>query len=99
MENKSEIKVKFALLKPDAIVPIKIGVGFYQRLQNLMYDHYNQIPLEEAAGALTELASGKDPKNAWEYHLVTLMTLLYELEVCATENGLIEDRELTPSES
>jgi len=88
--------VKFRKIKVGSLIKdINVGVGFYNRLQDLLKYHYDSKTPEEGLQALLSLKTG-EPKNDFEAHLVTIMSLMYEIEVKAEAQGLIETEEVTP---
>ena len=73
--NQSKIEV-FPL---DAIVTIEISGSFYARLTQLLLDHVMTKDSKTLAAAYENLKSN-EPKDAFEYHLLTLSALVKEIE-------------------
>jgi uncharacterized protein YlxW (UPF0749 family) len=73
--NQSQIEV-FPL---DAIVTIEISGSFYARLTQLLLDHAMTKDSKTLAAAYENLKSN-EPKDAFEYHLLTLSALVKEIE-------------------
>jgi hypothetical protein len=75
MSTKSEVEV-FPL---DAVVSIEISGSFYARLTQLLLDHATSKDNNSLVAAYESLKSG-DPKDAYEYHLLTLSSLIKAIE-------------------
>lgn len=86
-----EQTIKLPVIKPESIIKIEVGGGFYQRLQQLLFSFEKQDPER----ALKTIAAFKerDPQDAWEENFLTILTLIYEIEQKAQEQGLIIENE------
>lgn len=73
----------------DAIIEIKMSGAFFARIQQLVVNYSSQKTPEEFKQALENLKSG-EPKNEFEYHLLTLMVLMTDFEARAKEQDKIK---------
>lgn len=86
MLENTHLKVK--AIKAGSIIKIEVGHGFYARFQELLFKFINDNPNEDFVKAMENLKN--NPANSpYEYHLETLMSLLFEMENKAEEQGLI----------
>jgi len=70
----------------EEIVSIKISGGFYVRLSQLLSDHISTRSHAEIAQIFADIAT-REPKDSFEYHLLTLTVLIKEIEsVVRAEN-------------
>lgn len=86
-------------LKADAVVPVEIGTGFVQRIQQVL--HY-LIPTrsEEEIKDLEDRLKNNKPLEEWMQPFLTITTLLNSIEKTAEKLGMIEYRpiqEIIPS--
>jgi hypothetical protein len=92
-EKKLE-SVTIQVIKPNSLVNIQVSSSFHERLQELLQDQYSRATSEEAAlKAVADLAS-RQPETPWEFHLVTIISLIYEVEQAAFKQGLTEDKKI-----
>ena len=89
-EKPTSIKLK--VIKPGALINIQVGSGFYQRFQELYFKFINDHPDENFVKA-TENLKTSDSRTPYEYSLETMMSLIYEIEVKAEEQGFTEDKD------
>jgi hypothetical protein len=70
----------------EEIISIKISGGFYVRLSQLLTDHISSRDPKEIAQIFADLAT-REPKDSFEYHLLTITVLIKEIEsVVRAEN-------------
>lgn len=74
-------------LKPDAIIPLELGTGFVQRLQELM--QFLMEGREEEIKALETKKPGED-LTPWEGSVVTVTMILQEVMKVAKESNQLE---------
>ena len=78
---------KIKVIKPEAVIDIKIGTGFLQRIQHVLIFLSKDLTPEQLAQYKKE-ADEKIPfTEEWMEHVTTLATLLKELEVNADTQG------------
>lgn len=82
------------MIKPDAVVDIKIGTGFLQKIQNLLMYLAKDLTPDQLAQYKKE-ADEKIPfTEEWMTHITTISILLKEIEVKADEQGFAYDEEV-----
>ncbi len=91
MSEKKFVKLKEIL--PDKIVSVEVGTGMYNRVQTLLFDHLNSVEGDVSVKALNEIRS-REPKNKFEYNLLTLLTLVYNIESRFQEQGFTKEVEV-----
>lgn len=84
-----EKTIKLKTIKPTAIINIEVGAGFYKRVQDLFFWYVKQD--EEKAIKAIENLKTQDPQDIFENHLLTLISLIYEIEQKANDQSFIED--------
>lgn len=88
----SEI-VKVKVFPFDKIVKLDISGGFYTRLNQFLVDYATQGGVKDLAKTLVELKD-REPQSNFEYHLVTLISLVMSIEQEAQKQGLVESKEV-----
>ena len=78
----------------DAKIDITVGGGLYARVSQFIQDWGSQKPIEEFTAILERLKT-EEPKDAFEYHLVTLLSIVIEIEEKATAQGKVVERDLS----
>lgn len=78
---------KIKMIKPDAIIDIKIGTGFLQKLQNLTIYLTKDLSTEQLEAYKTEAEANKGFSEDWMNHVTTMSVLLKELETNADTQG------------
>lgn len=63
----------------DAVVTIEISGSFYARITQLLLDHVMTKDAKTITAAYDNLKTN-EPKDAFEYHLLTLSVLVREIE-------------------
>lgn len=87
------------VIQPDKIVNIQVSGAFYARIHQLMYYFASKKSPEEFAKLLSEMSS-REPLDNDEYHLLTTLCLLKEIEDKGREQKLTEMVDIPkPSES
>jgi hypothetical protein len=64
---------------PDAIVSIQISGAFYVRLAQLLLELLNKRSPQDLMQLMAELKT-REPKDNDEYHILTMMVLVNEIE-------------------
>lgn len=82
------------MLKHDALIPIKFGTGFVQRLQSMMMSLASQRTEEEIQLFQKLLKEGQELPEAWMEHIETLSILLKEIDQSAEANGFIIEKSI-----
>jgi hypothetical protein len=77
------------LFPPDAIVNINVSGGFYIRLTKLLGDMVIKLTPEKTLEIIGDLQK-RAPENDDEFNLLTLITLINELEKAAREQNKFE---------
>jgi len=91
MEQSPKIKV----IKKDAVIDIKVGTGFLQKLQKVMMSIAANVTEEDIEKYKTEAEKIKDGHQFtedWMDNLTTMSILLKELETKAEEQGFTYDQ-------
>ncbi len=91
-ENTNIFKAK--VIKAGSVIKIEVSHGFYLRAQQLLFKHINDHPDQNFAQAIENLKT-KPASTPYEYQLETLMSLLYEIENKAEEQGFVSEKEIT----
>lgn len=80
------------MIKKDAIVKIDVGTGFIQNLQGVLMFIANQHTTDELLD-FKNRANNKEPLEDWMNHLITISTLVKEIETKADQQGFVIDQE------
>jgi hypothetical protein len=85
------------LIKADAMIDIKIGAGFLQKLQQVLTSMVDERSEEElqAFNQLNALDSADYPEP-WMENLVTIFSLIKTIEEAAAVQGLTYDSPMDP---
>jgi len=86
---------KIKMIKPDAIIDIKIGTGFLQKLQNLTVFLVKDLTPEQLETYKTEAEANKGFSEEWMDHVTTMSVLLKELETNADTQGFSFEQDIT----
>ena len=87
-------KHKVTGIKKGAVVKIEVGSGFYFRISQLLIEYGTEnFPGEELGKAMEHLKD-KEPVNNEEYHLLTLLSLVHEIETQAKIQDLLVTEEV-----
>lgn len=87
--SKSSEEKLIQVIKPDAIVNIKVSTGYYRRFQEATMQLVSSKTKEELEKALEEIKSGKI-ETEWVKHYETLLIFCKEFETNAKEEGMTE---------
>lgn len=79
MSNDVKKPIQLEAIQMDSIIDLQISGGFYKRLQDLMPYLSQKEGLDKFSAALVSIKAG-EPKTEFEYHLLTVMTLIFEIE-------------------
>jgi hypothetical protein len=77
----------------DALINIKISGAFYMNMQQMLYSLASQKTPEEFTAIMHKLKSGT-PENEYEFQILTLVSLVMEVERSAKEQNLLVEVEL-----
>lgn len=78
---------KIKLIKPEAIIDIKIGTGFLQKIQHVLMFLAKDLTPEQLAQYKKEAEEKIEFTEEWMHHITTVSTLLKELEINADAQG------------
>lgn len=92
-ENK---KVKYKGIKFDSLIKLEISGTFAGRLQMLLMYILQQKNVSEITKVVNDLKT-REPQNDFEFHVLTMIILIQDLEKAAAEQNLIVDQEVDPS--
>lgn len=92
----SENILKLKSIKPNSVINIEVGTGFYQRIRQLFSKLIEDNPNENLIKALENIKS-KESSTPYEYHLETLLSLIYEMEAKAEAQELIDIKDVDKS--
>jgi hypothetical protein len=90
---------KIKMIKKEAIVDIKIGVAFIERIQKLLVFVISGLTEEQLQQFKTESEGAKDNTNfqysePWMDSLLTLSVLLKEIEEKAEAQGFVKEEDI-----
>lgn len=85
-EKSTEFKVE--TIDRETIVPIKVSGAYYITLQQMFMDLAMQKSPEEFKKVMERLKGNNPPQDRYESHLHILLSLIFEIENSAKENGL-----------
>jgi len=86
------------MIKPEAIIEIKIGTGFLQQIQNLLIYLAKDLTPEQLNQYKKEAEEKTPFSEEWMNHVTTISTLLKELEIKADEQGFAYDMDVPTEE-
>lgn len=84
--------IKLKTIKAGAIIDIQVSEGFYRRIQQLFLWYTSQD--QERAIKTIHALKEREPQDAFENHMLTLMSLVYEIENKADLQGHLQDTEV-----
>jgi hypothetical protein len=90
MAEKKEIEV----FPFEANVNIKISGGFYTRLSEMVLYNASKHNIKDLTATLKEMET-REPANAEEYHMLTLLTLIATIEREVVTQGILKKTEVT----
>lgn len=82
------------MIKKDAVINIKIGTGFLQKLQKIMFYIISELKPEDLERYKTEaqnLKQGDEFSEDWMEHLTSISLLIKEIESEAEKQGFTYD--------
>lgn len=88
---------KVKMIKKDAVVDIKIGAGFLQKIQKIMFYIAAELTPEQVEQYKTEAENfkeGSEFSEDWMDHLTTISILIKEVEARADEQGHIYEEDI-----
>lgn len=77
------------MLKKDALIPITVGSGFFQKLQSVLLYLTEERTDEELNLFKTLSEKGEEFPEPWMDHLYTMIVIIKELETAAELNNMI----------
>lgn len=89
---------KIKMIKPDAIIDIKIGTGFLQQIQHLLMFLAKDLKPEQLEQYKKEADEKITFTEEWMSHVTTVSILLKEIETKADEQGFSYDEEIASTE-
>ena len=89
---------KIKMIKPDAIIDIKIGTGFLQQIQQLLMFLAKDLTPEQLEQYKKEADEKVPFTEEWMSHITTISILLKEIETKADEQGFTYEEELSTTE-
>lgn len=72
----------------DSVVTIEISGGYYTRIVQLLLEMAGSKDIKDLTALMNELKT-REPKDDFEYHLITVLTLVSTIEKKAKEQGVI----------
>lgn len=79
----------------DKVAKVEISGGFYVRVSQLLMTYAQQQGVTDLIKFLEEMKT-REPKTDFEYHLMTLLTLVSSIETAAKDQKLLELKSLPP---
>ena len=86
------------MIKPDAIVDVKIGTGFLQQIQHLLIFLAKDLKPEQLEQYKKEAEEKIPFTEEWMSHVTTVSILLKEIEEKADLQGFLYEEEVSPIE-
>lgn len=77
---------KIESIPPQVIIDVKISGAFYGRIHQLLLHYCREKPPEEIQQIIATLDMEK-PRDDFDYHLGTILTMVLEIEKVAKEQG------------
>lgn len=87
-----EASEKTTFIKKDAIITIKVGAGYLERLQVLLVSLVDGKSAEELSEITEIIKAGKGDNDKDIANIETVASLIKALEQGATAQGLTEER-------
>lgn len=88
MSNEKEVTAVEAISN-EAVIDIKISGLFYGRIHQMLLYYAGDKSVDEFIKEIKAVKAGP-PKNAYQEHLLTLITLVHEIETKAKIQGKIK---------
>jgi hypothetical protein len=86
---------KVTMIKHDAVIDIKIGTGFLQKLQKMLVFLTIDLKPEDLEIYKNLNEKGEEFTEPWMDHLTTLSILLKEIETKAEEQGFTYEGDIS----
>lgn len=83
-------KVTLKTIKPGSTIKIEVGEGFYSRFQKLFFWVTGKD--QERAVKTIHALKDREPIDEFENHLVTMLSLIYEIEAKAEDQDCLEEK-------
>ena len=90
-ENKPTMPVD--IIPYDSIIDIQVGGAFYGRIHELILYIAQQKEPQEFLKIMNELKE-REPKEPFEFHMITLLALVREIEEKAKEQNKIQKKDI-----
>jgi hypothetical protein len=75
---------KIDVIPYDTLVSVEVSGAYYARVQQLLMYIFKDKAADEVSKCMEELKS-REPKDIFEYQVITILSLMYEIEVKARE--------------
>jgi hypothetical protein len=88
---------KVKMIKKDASIGIKVGAGFLQKLQKLLFfiaADLTEEQLDQFKKEAESFKEGSQFSEDWMEHITTISVLLKELEKAAEEQGFTYEEDI-----
>jgi hypothetical protein len=88
---------KLKMIKKDASVDIKIGAGFLQKIQKIMFYIASGVTpeqVEQYKAEAEKFTENSEFSEEWMEHLNTISILIREIEAKATEQGFTYEEDI-----
>ena len=89
---------KIKMIKKEASIEIKVGAGFLQKIQKLLFFIAANVSEEEIEQYKKEAENSQKPDfeftEDWMNHITTLSILLKEIETKAEEQGFVYEEDI-----
>lgn len=91
-------------IKKDAQIPVVIGAGFFQKLQQLLFSILENKSEEELNQYSEHVTKNEEFSEPWMDNLHTIVILLREIEMSAEKHQMVsessvDDSDIIPQES
>lgn len=89
---------KIKMIKKDAAIQIKMGAGFLQKIQKVLFYIASDLTNEQLEKFKTEAESfkeGSEFSEPWMEHITTLSVIIKEVEKCAEEQGFTYEEDIS----
>ena len=83
--------VKIKIIEDDTLVPIQVSGFFYKQVKQCMFNML--AAFENPDEVISKIVDGKELTKE-EYTIVTLMSIIKEVETSATNQNLVVDSEV-----
>lgn len=87
--DASKLPEEIEVIDNDAVLPIQVSTGFYNRLQSLYFNFVEKLKPEDLK-KIEEQLTNKKIEDAFVFDVETLIILLREFQKVAKEEGKIK---------